>query len=80
MGEQTRNSPICSGSKVISTIQHPQKGKVKGSAESFTFNSSYISTPISLMAEEMLHSVSEGEYEYIFGWNEKPIIEGLCKE
>lgn len=62
--------------KIISTIQHPQKGKVKGSAESFTFNSSYISTPISLMAEEMLHSVSEGEYEYIFGWNEKPIIEG----
>jgi hypothetical protein len=28
------------------------------------------------MAEEMLHSVSEGEYEHIFGWDKKPIIEG----
>lgn len=62
--------------KITSTIQHPKRGKIKGSTESFTFNGSYVSTPIYLMAEEMLHSVSEGEYEYIFGWDEKPIIEG----
>lgn len=61
--------------KITSTIQNAQNGKIKGSSDSITFNSSYISNSILLMAEEMLHLVSEGEYEYVFGWDSKPSIE-----
>ena len=66
--------------KITSTIQHPQKGKVKGSAASFTFSERYMNMHLLSMAEQMLHYVSGGEYEYQFNWEEKemtdPNIEG----
>lgn len=66
--------------KITSTIKHPQKGKVKGSAASFTFSDRYMNMHLLSMAEQMLHYVSEGEYEYQFKWEEKemtdPNIEG----
>lgn len=57
--------------KITSTIKHPQKGKVKGSTESFTFSDRYMNMHLLSMAEQMLHYVSEGEYEYHFNWDEK---------
>lgn len=61
--------------KITSTIQHPQQGKRKNTPESIIINSSYITTSISFMAEEMLHLISEGEYENVFKWDEKPTTE-----
>lgn len=59
--------------KITSTIKHPQRGKVKGSTESFTFSDRYMNMHLLSMAEQMLHYVSEGEYEYHFNWTEKEI-------
>ena len=57
--------------KITSTIKHPQRGKVKGSTESFTFSDRYMNMHLLSMAEQMLHYVSEGEYEYHFNWAKK---------
>lgn len=57
--------------KITSTIKHPQKGKVKGSSESFEFSDRYMNMHLLSMAEQMLHYISAGEYEYHFNWAEK---------
>ncbi len=56
--------------KIVSTIKHPQKGRVEGSVESITFDDNHLYLHMRALAEQMLHYAGEGDYEYEFGWDE----------